>query len=319
MKEIYLYSPIYDFVAEKLISSINSFEGEDIVMRVNSPGGSVLAGWGIIAKMIERKGKVTVKIDGGAMSMAGIISLFADRVEALDVSTIMLHRADMYISSPEDQTFLDKVNKDLRSKMEGKLDSDKLKEISGYSVKDLFESEKRIDLFLTAKQAKQIGLVDSINKVDPAEIKAFSEMFDVAAKHEPQAKPVIQNKMTKEKLLAEHPEVYAMIVGLGVAQERDRVGAWMKFNDVDPAAVSAGITSGENISQTAMADFAVKVYAKQNLAALGSESPVDLETKKAAEAAAKEAADKLAAEKEETPLAAFEKEVNGILNQGKTA
>ncbi len=279
-KELYLYSPIYDFVAQDLIAAMEDNSGEDIVVRVNSPGGSVLSGWGIIAKMTERKNKTTIKVDGSAMSMAAMALLFADNVEALDVSTIMLHRASMYVSSPKDQEFLDKVNKDLRSKMESKIDGEKLKELKGVSIKDLFDSEEKIDLHLTAKEAKQIGLVDKINKLDPKEASAYSNyLFSVAASA---AGSVQKNKnhttMNVEKLKIEHPEVYAQVIQLGIDQERDRVGACLAFIDVDPVGVKAAIDSGKPLTLTQHAEFSRKAFSIDSLKKANAESAKHIQT-----------------------------------------
>lgn len=334
MADILLYGEIYSYSASEFVTAIDENTSDELVVRINSGGGEPEYGWGMIAKFSEYAGKKSLKVDGKAYSMGAFFCCYSDSVEALDVSQFLIHRA-AYPSWFESSDYftaalksnLESINLNLRKALEAKIDVAKFEEIAGKKIKDIFSMDSRVDVFLTAAQAKSIGLIDKINKITPQKRAEIDNIMGakIAAHYkpessiEPQVKPVIQNKMTKEKLLAEHPEVHAMIVGLGVAQERDRVGAWMKFNDVDPAAVSAGITSGENISQTAMADFAVKVYAKQNLAALGTESPADLETKKAAEAAAKEAAEREAGKSSDSPLAAFEKEVNEILNLDKKA
>ena len=50
-KELYLYNPIYSFVAEEVIKELNASMDDNVTLRLNTPGGSVFAGWGIIAKM----------------------------------------------------------------------------------------------------------------------------------------------------------------------------------------------------------------------------------------------------------------------------
>jgi ATP-dependent protease ClpP protease subunit len=308
-KELYLYSGIYDFVAENLIQQMNEADGEDIVIRVNSPGGNVFAGWGIIAKMAEHTAKVNLKVDGAAMSMAAVLPLYATSTEALDVSTFMLHRADMYVDSPEDQAFLDKVNKDLRSKMQAKINDEALIKLKGVGIKNLFEDEKRIDLFLTAKEAKQIGLITKINKIDPKEASAFNDRFmRIAAEQQEPPKIIIQKQtkkaMTRDEIKAQHPDIYAQIVAEGVAKERDRVGAWATFVSIDPEAVAKGIKEGGDISQTAMAEFSFKKLSADSLTKLGAEA-VRAVTTAATEAG--KTPEALAKEKE---LADFEKEVD---------
>ena len=313
-KEIYLYSGIYDFVAQEVIQAMEENSGEDITLRVNSPGGNVFAGWGIIAKMQEREGKVAIKVDGAAFSMTAFMLLFADSVEALDVSTFMFHRANMYVSTPEDQAFLDKVNGGLRKKMEAKIDTNKLKELTGTSIKDLFEAENRIDLVLDAKQMKALGIVNKITKLTPAEATAFNEkMYAVAAVAEPaddKTKNPIQ--MTKEEFKAKHPEVYAAIATEAVTAERDRVGAWMAFSKADPEAVAKGIKEGKTLSQTEMAELSVKMLSGKTLEAIKDENAEAVKTEEVKDP--KNAKAKTDAEKE---VAAFEERIDGHLGLKK--
>lgn len=314
-KELYLYSGIYDFTAEALITQMAENEGDDITLRVNSPGGSVFAGWGIIAKMKEREGKTTIKLDGAAMSMAAFMLAFADKVEALDVSTIMLHRADMCVSTPEEQAFLNDINKDLRSKLEAKIDLTKLPTKKAITMDQLFNPEQRIDLFLTAKEAKAIGLVDKINKIEPSEIEAFKQlaaMFTPAATQTQSNKTQTQkpNKMTIEQLKAEHPALFAEVVALGIAKEKDRVEACLAFIEVDAAGVKAAIEAGKDLSQKQMAEFSLKAISKTNLAGLAAENAGATKTE---EVAAKEKT------KKESELAVFESAVAAELGLTKKA
>lgn len=272
-KEILLYSGIYSFVAADIITAMEEASGEDIVMRINSPGGDVFAGWGIIAKMCERTMDTTIKADGFVASMAANICLYGSKVECLDVTKFLFHRADGPVSSPEDQAFLDDVNADLRKKMSSKIDDKALKEITGYSIKDMFENENRIDVILTAAQAKKVGLVNKINKISPSELKAHNEKYysiaalsSMSASGKPENKPSNSKKMTRAELKASHPEVYASIFNEGVEQERDRVGAYMAFLAVAPKEVSEGIKSNKPLSQTLMAEFAMKAVSGKVLA-----------------------------------------------------
>lgn len=269
-KELYLYGSIYTFTAEDLISKMDECGGEDISLRICSGGGDVFAGWGIAAKMSEL-GNVCAKVDGMAASMSAFLLMYAESVECIDSSTFMLHRAIGYDTSAEGKALVDTVNKSLRSKMEAKLDSKTLKELKGVSIKDLFESEERIDLFLSAKEAKKIGLVDKINKVDPVAIKAFNErMFNIAAKIEEKpddkSKPPIT--MTLTEIKAQHPKVYDEIFAAGVAQEKDRVEAALVFMEIDPVGVKAVIESGKPLSTKETAEFALKAMSKPAIEAI---------------------------------------------------
>lgn len=275
-KELYLYSGIYDFTAESLISSIEEAKDEDITIRINSPGGSVFAGWGIASKMSEHKGVVNVKVDGIAASMSGVILLFADNVEVNDVTKIMLHKASMPVSSDEDRDFLRSINDQVKAKLKSKIDSSKLNEIKGITVDKLFSEGERVDLWLTAKEAKSIGLVDKIVKLTVSEAKALdNKLYNVAAstenitKENKTEKPI---KMDFKQLKAEHPELYAQAVAEGVSQERARVEAWAEWMEIDSEGAKAGIDSGKAMTMKDVSAFSKKMNAASTLASIEAES-----------------------------------------------
>ena len=168
---ILLYFQIWDFIAMEFIQKLNEYEGQDATVRINSPGGNVFAGWGMIAALKEFTGKLTVKVDGVAASMACYLVLFAENVECVDVSRFMLHPARGYVETDEDQLFLDGVNNDLKAKMKKKFDEVLFEKVTGHSIDSMFKDN--IDIWLTAKQAKQLGMVKKINRLDPADQQAF--------------------------------------------------------------------------------------------------------------------------------------------------
>lgn len=261
-KELYLYSPIYDFVAAELLASIEENMGSDITLRENTPGGSVFSAYGIYSKVKEH-GNVHLKVDGSAMSGGAFLPLYVKSSECLDVSRFMLHRADMYVEDGEDQAFLDSINKDLKAQMKAKIDEAKFKDVTGYTIDELFNPETRLDIYLTGKQAKEIGLVDKVVKLTPEMQKAISafnnKMYNVAAMAtEPNVKNSNIKNMTADEIKQQNPAVYAEILALGVAQERDRVEACMVYNDIDPVAVKKAIESGKPLSQKEMAELNLK-------------------------------------------------------------
>lgn len=308
MNEVLLYGLIWSQSSIDFINSINQVEDGELTVRVNSGGGEVTAGYGMIAKFREFEGKKKVKIDGAAYSMAAIFALYADDVEALDVSKIMFHRAampqwyeDSYITESEKE-HLKNVNADFERAFRNKIDVEKFESIKGVKVKELFSMDGRIDVFLTAKEAKQIGLISKITNITPEKkSKINAEMTRIAANYGmdviqmnvTEEKPEVtnekvitktNNKMTIEQLKAENPELFAQILAMGSAEERDRVGAWMKFIGADADAVAAGIASGKNIGQTEMADFTIKMMTAKTLVEVKAEGEnTKVETKETKE------------------------------------
>jgi ATP-dependent protease ClpP protease subunit len=171
---ILLYFQIWDFIAMEFVQKLNEYEGEDATIRINSPGGNVFAGWSMIAAVKEFTGKLTVKVDGVAASMAAYIVLFCENVECVDVSRFMLHPARGYVENDADQQLLDEVNKELKAKMEKKFNADIFKKVTGHTIKEMFDNN--LDIWLNAKQAKKIGMVKKINRLEPSDQQAFTKL-----------------------------------------------------------------------------------------------------------------------------------------------
>lgn len=72
-------------------SSLAEHKGKNITVWVDSWGGDVFAGAGIYNALKEHKGKVTVKIDGKAVSAASVIAMAGDEVLMSPVSILMIH------------------------------------------------------------------------------------------------------------------------------------------------------------------------------------------------------------------------------------
>jgi ATP-dependent protease ClpP protease subunit len=290
MAEVLLYGDIYSQRARDFIKEVDAANGEDLSVRVNSYGGDVDYGWGMISKFSEYKGKKSVKIDAAAHSMAAFFAIYADNVEATDVASLIFHRAayptwvenDSQLFTDARKKELTRVNALLRKAMEAKVSNESWESVTGVTYDRMFdENQAQIDVPVDAKQAKKLGIVNSIVTITPkqraaidAKLIAFAENVTglrLAAK-EQEIKPNPKT-MTIETLKAEHPDVYATAVKAGITQERDRVGAWAVFADVDVKAVTDGIKSGESMTATAQAEFSRKAFAKDQVKALEDGSP----------------------------------------------
>lgn len=299
-KEIYLYSSIWGYTAEYIVSQINEAKG-DLVLRVNTPGGSPEDGWGVVAKFAEYKGNKKIKVDGRAYSMGAFLLAYANDVEALDVSQFLLHRAAYasWIEQSKDYMTqamwdgLKKVNASLRAALEAKIDVAAFEKLKGVKMDDLFSLETRIDVQLTAQEALQIGLIDKIVQLTPEKRAEVESCFRMAAESSgefilpaptAQTPPTtLTNKPNKSvmdiaKLKAEHPDVYNAIFKLGVTEERDRTAAWLVFADVDLKAVSEGITGGEGLCQKDIAAFAKKAMSAGAIKSLEAEAAPEIKT-----------------------------------------
>lgn len=306
-KDILIYGSINEETSAEFIEDINEALYEDpateIVVRINSNGGSPEYTWGMIAKFNELTGIKKVKNDGKSYSMGLFFNCYVENASALDVSNFLLHRAAYPQWIEQDPEYFNQamrenlaaINKSLRAAFEAKVDVAKFEKLKGVTLDEVFSMESRIDVNLTAAEAKKIGLINEIVVITPqlkAEIEANLNNYTVgiAAKYtETKINNPINNNnpkksiMTIETLKAEHPAVYAQALALGVEQEKDRVGSIMAFNDIDPEAVKKAIASGKFLSETEKSELAIKAIAKLKLTATKEESaPAATTTEEAA-------------------------------------
>ena len=80
-----------DRSATGLEKAIKSFNGKDITVWVNSNGGECFAASVIYTALKNYKGKVTVKIDGTAISAASVIAMAGDEILMSPTSVMMIH------------------------------------------------------------------------------------------------------------------------------------------------------------------------------------------------------------------------------------
>jgi ATP-dependent protease ClpP protease subunit len=305
-KEILLYGDINSDSSILFITGLNDAIADDISVRVNTPGGNPEYGWGSVAKFAEHPGKKGCKVDGKAHSFGLYFLCYTDDVEALDVSTFLIHRAAYPSWLEQSDYFTDAlkgnlatINANLKKALENKIDVPALEaimeskpETKGKTFKDIFSMDGQLDVFLNASEAKKIRLIKKINKITPAkkseieslmfEVSALHNGFEISAKKDPEIN-LNKNKMiTIETLKAEHPGVYAQIIALGVEQgvrqEKDRVEACLVFNEIDPVGVKAAIEAGVPLSQKQMSEFALKTMSASALKKIGEESPKEVKT-----------------------------------------
>lgn len=290
-KSILIYGTFGQYQATDFINGIDDLleknGAAELPVCVNSNGGEVDYGWGMVYKFQQFPNKKTVTNHGKAYSMALYFGCYADQNDCLDVTEFLLHRAayaewiekDAELFNEDRRKSLNAMNAKLRTAFEAKVDVEKFNALkvmkdNNYTLDDVFSLDNRIDIRFNAKEAKAIGLVDNIITITPkikSEIEANN--FAIAAKYEgenknkKEDKPLIKNKMTKAELKAAHPELYAEIYGdgvsAGVTAEKDRVEAIMVFADVDPAIVKTAIASGKDLSKAQTNELLLKAVKGQ--------------------------------------------------------
>ena len=160
---IFLGTPIDDNISSLIIAQLLFLESEDaekdIYMYINSPGGVITSGFGILDTMNYIKPDVATICMGQAASMAALFlsSGAKGKRSALANSRVMIHQplggvqgqaTDIEIHTKEILFLKEKLNKILSNN-------------TGKSVKTI-ENDTNRDNFMSAEKALDYGLIDQI-------------------------------------------------------------------------------------------------------------------------------------------------------------
>jgi ATP-dependent protease ClpP protease subunit len=294
-KEILFYSPIYNGSVAEFIQSMEAAKDEDVRIRMNCPGGDVLAGYGAMAKFNEHPKGKSIHVDGSAESggafMCAAARAAGNEVTCLDVSEFLLHRAAYpeYIESnskyfTEDmRKSLDTMNANLRNILEKACNPMTFESVTGCTYDEMFSMDDRKDVMFNAEQAYRMGLVSKrpipLTSKIMNEVTALSAKTGIAAFKNPEIKPAVSSSPTiKTKitmnsihdLKAQYPAIYEEAVQEGVKAERERVECWEMWRHISSEKVSAGIASGKHIGN--------KDFSELNLLATGKQAVAEMES-----------------------------------------
>tara|TARA_B100001758_G_C18220983_1_gene510243 strand:+ start:38 stop:637 length:600 start_codon:yes stop_codon:yes gene_type:complete len=162
---IFLGTPINDYVSSLVIAQLLFLEAEDpekdVFIYINSPGGVITSGFGILDTMNYIKPNISTICMGQAASMAAVILSAGTKGKRmiLENSRVMIHQplggvqgqaTDIEIHTKEILFLKDKLNTILSKN-------------TGQTVKTI-ENDTNRDNFMSAERALEYGLVDEILK-----------------------------------------------------------------------------------------------------------------------------------------------------------
>jgi ATP-dependent Clp protease protease subunit len=162
---IFLGSPVDDYISSLIIAQLLFLEADDpqkeIFMYINSPGGIITSGFGILDTMNYIKPDICTICMGQAASMAAVLLSAGKKGKrsALENSRVMIHQplggvqgqaTDIEIHTKEILYLRDKLNKILSKN-------------TGNSVKTI-EKDTNRDNFMSAEVALKYGIIDQIVK-----------------------------------------------------------------------------------------------------------------------------------------------------------
>ena len=159
--------------AKDFRAQLDSVEGDELVVEINSVGGDVMAGLGIynMLRSWAKGGKaVTTRVTGVAASIASIIALAGDKREMPKNTFAMVHQASTFAVGTADDMrdaadTLDKVDGSLRGIYMDRMGVDEAK------AKEIMAK----DTWLTADEAMDLGFATALIE----DIKATAK-FDLA-------------------------------------------------------------------------------------------------------------------------------------------
>lgn len=165
--ELEIYGPVSEFswfgdeVTPKAFKDQLYANGKNgpVTVRLNSPGGDLIAASVISATMKDYPGQITVKIDGMAASAAVMVALGGDRVKIQASAYMMIHNPMVgllgYFNVDELKTMIDELKT-----IKGGI-------VEGYMAKTKMDAEKLSKLmndetWMTASEAVAYGFADEV-------------------------------------------------------------------------------------------------------------------------------------------------------------
>lgn len=158
-----------DYVAyRQFIQELKSVTESTIHLRINSPGGEVMAANAIFNQLKECGKKIIAHIDGMCASAATIPLMAADKIIASCNAMILIHDPLVCLSGYYNRSELDKIT-ELCDKIKSSIIAtyrSRIKDVSEEEFDQLMTEERWMD----ANEAQEIGLVDEV---------AYSDIKDI--------------------------------------------------------------------------------------------------------------------------------------------
>ena len=167
--EIFIYGEITDYQGDDVdqmggvnpkhvLNRLNQITEDEVIVRINSNGGSVDAGFAIYDILRNSGKKVTTQIEGQCYSIASVIALAGDERRATSNSQFLIHNP--WTMAMGDSVEIDKTAKVL-AKAEQKL-AKFYAERTGLISYEVALDEMAKDTFMDLDQAMKYGFINSI-------------------------------------------------------------------------------------------------------------------------------------------------------------
>ena len=256
---------------EDLNKSLLEANGEDVLILINSPGGSVYAGLEMYSLIRNYKGKTETRVVSMSASMGSIIALAGDKRTAETTASYMIHNASGigwgdYREMQKTAEYLEAVTGHLSNIYTERtgVDNNKIREMMnaetwkyGEDLKDfgfeIVDSEENIDMSTARFNAHNrydsykkelLNHAEEYNSDIEKAVASFGGL-KIKPKNQNVQKPQNiktpensgknNNKeialMTKDEIKAQFPEVYNEIMQEGVSKQQDLVTAHLTMGE----------------------------------------------------------------------------------------
>ncbi len=196
----------------KVKKFIDTAEGKDLEVRINSCGGEVFSGFSIYTMLKEYPGNVTVKVFGLAGSAASLIAMAGDTVEISPPAQIMVHNAQMR-GGEGDYRDYESSTEALKSINRGIINAYKLKTgMDETELQGLMDKET----YLSAQEALKYGFADKIMFNEEGKLVASVNTGDIIPES-------IINKLRNERIKREGEDIMSALLNAGSSPTADSV------------------------------------------------------------------------------------------------
>lgn len=215
----------------RLREALQNMQG-DVVVWVNSPGGSVIVGSEIYTMLRSYNGRVRVVIDGLAASAASVIAMAGDEVVMSPTAYMMIHRSSTWAAGnaadmAHEAEVLQEIDKGIVAAYVMK---------TGRSEDELLDMMTR-ETWMNAAKAQELGFCDRILYAEPAgDADLDADLADAIDKGRTRQHRVAAACMSREGVYQGTLKDYAACAG---ATNFYHVSRWDAYRKTVQASASA--------------------------------------------------------------------------------
>jgi len=242
--ELLIYGPIFDSESNPNSSRriaqflLEHKDADEVVVRINSPGGNPYSGMAIHNSLKNHKARVIAHIDGMAASAASLIPMGADEVHVNSCAQMMIHNPSNLIWGDEhamrkEADNLAKLKESVMNAYLSKVNISKEELIKVLDEETTYTAEEALQCGLATHIVEEVVREGVVMYSEPLNSKNFEEYMETFQHTIKMEQPSIKKEtdiMTREQLKSDNPTLYNEILEEGKKEERTRLQALDTIN-----------------------------------------------------------------------------------------